>query len=168
MALQRSDAARYYRSAVAMLRQSPTPLGEGELTNRLIRGLGQQEGQSFQAYQAVARQAIRGVDAAERVTDAGAVPLRRAEIPLGPAPEPLAEGYTYRALVVVRNPDNNEEVRYAADVSSARIQSFAQISAFIEENFRDLAYRRSTRRDIGRLGSNAVVETILLAVSRTN
>jgi hypothetical protein len=150
-----------------MIRQGGDRIGEGALARRLAVVHVQSERQPLQAYQAIARQALRAVDAGQDVERAGARPLLRADLPRIPEGDAGPGRITYRILVTVRANDGTGEVRYAIDLHSTTPRSFADISAEVASRFIALHYRDSARQELRALGADVSVETMILAAGRT-
>lgn len=166
MALTGAIAATIYRSAVGVITGSVGRVTEGQLAHRLIAINGQIAGQPFQAYQALARQALRGVAAGQQVqADPGNV-LAGRSLPIDPGIQPGDPRYSYRVLVVVADPATGQEVRYATDVQSDDPVSYQTLVNEAQQNFQPWASRRSTGRAIAQLGNNVVVSAEVLSAGR--
>jgi hypothetical protein len=167
VALTGQVAQIVFRSAVAIIRSSSGRVPEGRLTDRIIAIHGRGPGQSYQSYQAVARQAQRTVDAAGRAEADPTRPLSRGELPVDPSLDPAAAAYQYRTLVRVTALDHTGEVTYATDVQSDDPLSIQDISLFANKHFQAWTSTGTTGRAIAALGSRVAVAVELLSAGRS-
>lgn len=166
MALTGEEARAVYRSAVGVLRSSRRGISEGALAHRLIALRADITGQPFAAFQAIARQAMRGVAAAERMTELGNGILPTRELPRGPASGVDGQPVNYRVFVRIQPTNGGEEILFSNDLTEPGSISSQAIRDYVDSHMIDFAYKRTRKNEVRALNGNYTFDIEILSASR--
>lgn len=166
MAFRGAQQAALWRAAVAMVRSSRPGLTSGALARRLMATNSQIEGQSFAAFQGVARQALSSVQTADRVAARGAGVFPEQFMGRAPANGRAPGGFIYRVLVTFEAQDGPGTVTTAIDYYTRVPVSYAQLQAASAARYGRMTTRARTEREIADLGPDASVTIEVLAAGR--
>ena len=169
MAFNGAERQRLYRSAVSMIIQSGKDRGEFSLTQQLKRAYPPEildNPQPHNAYQAIARQAIIGVERGREAQELGDTALPLARTPTDPGIRPDDPRFRYRVLVTATGAAA-QAVSFAIDVNSDTRMSRDQIEDMVRENFDgEGSSGRSSSQAIASLGAQASITVRVLTAGQ--
>lgn len=166
MAITGARAGEVYRTALAIISSRGGNVSEIGLTRQLQRDYPELTGQTYQAFQAIARRAIAGHEAAAVVQrrPVNAVPGR--ELPVDPSIREEAPRYQYRVLIQAVSRDGTASWEYAVDVQSDQVLSRTDLEQIAEQRFRGRQPRQSYRERRTELGDNPDISVLVLSAGR--
>lgn len=169
MAFNAAERERLYRSAVAMILQSDRQRGEYSLTQQLKRAYPPEildRPQPHNAYQAIARQALIGVERGREAQALGDRALPLARLPTDPGIRADDPRYRYRVLVTATGAAGRS-VSFAIDINSDTRMSQSELEEFARENFDgEGSSGRSDAQAIAALGPQAAITATVLTAGQ--
>lgn len=166
MAFEGDSALSIFRTAVSILRALEGPPSERVLTQRLMGKFLATYGQTYQSYQAIARQALRAAQRANQMTNAPTQEFGAHDLPIDPSLQPGDMRYNYRVLVIITDTDTGHEVRFAVDYHTDQPQSLDSLRHQAQNDFQSWAPTTPSRRAVAQVGSNVAIEVEILSAGR--
>lgn len=166
MAISGPFAARVLKSAIGVILREDSPLGEGEITRRVIANNQSSIPRRFQEFQGIVRRALAIVRSGTEVmfSSGGAIPIR--DLTVDPSIMAGEAAIRYRALAVITD-QNGATVRTMATVDSDVPLTFEQVRRQLEDDIEGHASpRTSVRASIAKLHDTDTLDITLVSVGK--